>query len=93
MKVSEAGSDRHTIAVRFFSQERTFVRNGGWMKVDREIFNSCAEVAIQDLLMDVAAVVDATEPERVWDATIPGKPNVVCVGNLRPGGRYGQRRE
>jgi hypothetical protein len=42
------------------------------MKIDEEIFNSWSEVAMQDLLMDVAAVVDATEPERVWDATTPG---------------------
>jgi hypothetical protein len=63
------------------------------MKVDEEIFNSWSEVAIQDLLMDVAAVVDATEPDRVWNGTAPSRPYVVCLGNLRPGSRYGQQRE
>ena len=63
------------------------------MKVDEEIFNSWAEVAIQDLLIDVAAAVDATESDRAWDAKVPSGPKVVSLGNLRPGGRYGQRRE
>ena len=48
------------------------------MKVDEEISNSWSEVAIQDLLMDVAAVVDATESDRVQSGTVPSKPNVVC---------------
>ena len=63
------------------------------MKVDEEIFNSWSEVAIQDLLMDVSAVVDATEPERVWNENVPSGPTVVCLGNLRPSSRYGQQRE
>jgi hypothetical protein len=40
----------------------------GWigeaMKVDKEIFDSWSELALQDLLIDVAAVVAATEPNR-----------------------------
>jgi hypothetical protein len=63
------------------------------MKVDGEIFNSWSEVAMQDLLMDVAAVVHATEPDRAWKGNVPSRPNVVCLGNLRPGSRYGQQRE
>jgi hypothetical protein len=63
------------------------------MKVDEGIFNSWSEVAIQDLLMDVAAAVDATESERAWGPKVPNGPNVVSLGNLRPGSRYGQRRE
>ncbi|HXO04398.1 MAG TPA: hypothetical protein VN884_02080 [Candidatus Sulfotelmatobacter sp.] len=63
------------------------------MKVDEGISNSWSEVAIQDLLMDVAAAVDATEPERAWGPNMPSGPNVVSLGNLRPGSRYGQRRE
>jgi hypothetical protein len=63
------------------------------MKVDEEIFNLCSEVAIQDLLMDVAAAVDATESDRAWGPKVPSGPNVVSLGNLRSGGRYGERRE
>lgn len=77
MKASEAGSDRQTIAVRFFSQRENFrVRNGDGMKVDEEISNSWSEVAIQELLMDVAAVVDATETDWVWNGTVSSRPNV-----------------
>ena len=46
------------------------------MKVDEGIFNSWSEVAIQDLLMDVAAVVDATETDWVWNGTVSSRPNV-----------------
>ena len=63
------------------------------MKVDEEILNSWSEVAIQDLLIDVAAVVEATESDRAWGLRVPSGPNVASLGNLRPGGRYGQRRE
>jgi len=63
------------------------------MKVDEEILNSWSEVAIQDLLIDVAAVVEATESDRAWGLRVSSGPNVVSLGNLRPGGRYGQRRE
>jgi hypothetical protein len=63
------------------------------MKVGEEIFDSCSEVAIQDLLMDVAAAVDATESDRGSNRDVPSGPNVVSLGNLRPGSRYGQRRE
>ena len=37
---------------------------GEAMKVDEEIFDSWSELALQDLLIDVAAVVAATEPDR-----------------------------
>jgi hypothetical protein len=63
------------------------------MKIDEEILGSWSEVAIQDLLMDVAAVVDATESGRAWNWKVPSGPNLVSLGNLRPGGRYGQQRE
>jgi hypothetical protein len=63
------------------------------MRVDDEIFNSWSELAMQDLLIDVAAAVDATESDRAWGPKVPSGPNVVSLGNLRPGGRYGQRRE
>jgi hypothetical protein len=63
------------------------------MKVDEEIFIPWAEIAIQDLLIDVAAVVHATESDRAWDSKASSGPKVVSLGNLRPGGRYGQRRE
>ena len=77
MKASEAGSDRQTIAARFvFKGDHFRVRDGDWMKVDEEIFNSWSELAIQDLLMDVAAVVDATETDWVWNGTVSSRPNV-----------------
>jgi hypothetical protein len=63
------------------------------MKVDEEVLNSWSEVAIQDLLMDVAAAVDATESDRASNRNVPSGPNVVSLGNLRPGSRYGQRWE
>ena len=63
------------------------------MKVGEEIFNSWSELAMQDLLSDVAAAVDATESDRAWGPRVPSGPKVVSLGNLRPGGRYGQRRE
>lgn len=37
------------------------------MKVNEEIFASWSEFALQDLLIDVAAVVDATQSDRVWN--------------------------
>jgi hypothetical protein len=63
------------------------------MKVDEEIFNSWSELVMQDLLIDVAAAVGATESDRAWGPRVPSGPQVVSLGNLRPGGRYGQRRE
>ena len=63
------------------------------MKVDEEIFNSWSELAMQDLLIDVAAAVDATESDRGRGPKVRSGPKVVSLGNLRPGGRYGQRRE
>jgi hypothetical protein len=63
------------------------------MRVDEEISNSWSELAIQDLLIDVAAVVDATESDRAWGPGVASGPKVVSLGNLRPGGRYRQRWE
>jgi hypothetical protein len=63
------------------------------MKVDEKIFNSWSELAMQDLLIDVAAAVDATESDRAWGPRIASGPKVISLGNLRPGGRYVQRRE
>jgi len=37
------------------------------MMVNEEIFASRFELALQDLLIDVAAVVDATQSDRVWN--------------------------
>lgn len=63
------------------------------MKVDEEIFNSWSKVVIQDLLMDVAAALDATESDRASNWSVPSRPNVVSLGNLRPGSRYRRQRE
>jgi hypothetical protein len=63
------------------------------MNVGEGIFISWSELAMQDLLIDVAAAVDATESDRVWGPSGPSGPTVVSPGNLRLGGRYGQRRE
>jgi hypothetical protein len=41
------------------------------MKVDKEIFDSWSELALQDLLIDVAAVVAATEPNRARNGNDP----------------------
>ncbi len=41
------------------------------MKVDQEIFQSWSELAVQDLLIDVAAVVAATEPDRTRNGNDP----------------------
>jgi len=48
------------------------------MKVNEEIFASWSELAVQDLLIDVAAVLDATPSDRVWnDGNNPGKSAVL----------------
>jgi hypothetical protein len=41
------------------------------MKVDQEIFQSWCELALQDLLIDVAAVVAATGPDRARNGNDP----------------------
>ena len=41
------------------------------MKVDQEIFQSWSELALQDLLVDVAAVVAATKPDRARNGNDP----------------------
>lgn len=56
------------------------------MKIDEEIFASWSELALQDLLMDAAAVVDATD--RTSNAT-----SSMDLSNLRPSARRVQRRE
>ena len=48
------------------------------MNVDEGVFTSRSELALQDLLMDVAAVVDATGSHGTSD--IPSRPN----RNIRP---------
>src|SRR5271156_2259778 len=48
------------------------------MNVDKGIFASWSELALQDLLIDVAAVVDATRSDRVWnDGNNPRKSAVL----------------
>jgi hypothetical protein len=39
------------------------------MKVDEQIFDSWSELALQDLLIDVAAAIDATECDRTSNGT------------------------
>jgi len=63
------------------------------MKVGEGIFISWSELAMQDLLIDVAAAVDATESDRASGPRVASGPKVVSLGDLRLGGRYGQRRE
>ena len=44
---------------------------GDHMKVDQEIFQSWSELVLQDLLIDVAAVVAATGPDRARNGNDP----------------------
>jgi len=46
------------------------------MKVGEETFDSWSEFALQDLLIDVAAVVDATDSDRVWNGDVLSGLNV-----------------
>lgn len=55
------------------------------MKVAKEIVDSWIELALQDLLIDVAAVVDATEPDRAGYESDPDCTYVAALWNLRPG--------
>jgi hypothetical protein len=56
---------------------------GDQMKVDEEIFQSWSELALQDLLIDVATVVAATEPDRTRNGNDLSGPNVASLGKLR----------
>jgi hypothetical protein len=56
------------------------------MTADKETFDSRSELDLQGLLLDVAAVVAATEPDRIRDGSAPDRISVVSLGNLRPGG-------
>jgi hypothetical protein len=59
---------------------------GDAMKVDKKIFDSLSELDLQDLLIDVAAVVAATEPDRARNGNDAERANLPSLGNLRPGG-------
>jgi hypothetical protein len=64
---------------------------------DRKIADSMAPVrlsayaALQNLPMDVAAIVDATETDRAWNGNVLSGPNVASLRGLRPDGRSGQQ--
>jgi hypothetical protein len=62
-----------------FSNSRKSLGSIGYgMKANEEIFASWSELAVRDLLTDVAAVVDATQSDRVWnDGNNPGKSAVL----------------
>jgi hypothetical protein len=55
------------------------------MKVATEILDSWTESALQDLLIDVAAVVAATETDRDGYRSDPDCTYVAARWNLRPG--------
>ena len=62
----------------FSNSRKSLAFNGYGMKVNEEIFASWSELAVQDLLIDVAAVLDATPSDRVWnDGNNPGKSAVL----------------
>jgi hypothetical protein len=63
------------------------------MKVDEKVFDSWSELALQDLLIDVAAAVDATESDREWNRNVLGGPNVASLRDLCPDGGCSQQRE
>jgi len=52
------------------------------MEVDKEIFDSWSELALQDLLIDVAAVVAATEPDRTRNGNDPERTQCGVSRNL-----------
>jgi hypothetical protein len=58
---------------------------GDVMKVDKGLLDSRTAWALQDLLIDVAAVVDATEPDRAGDGSDPDCTYVAALWNCRPG--------
>jgi hypothetical protein len=55
------------------------------MKVDMEIFDSWSESALQDLLIDVAAVAVATEPGRARNGNNPARTQCGVSRNTPPG--------
>jgi len=55
------------------------------MKVDMEISDSWSELAFQDLLIDVAAVVAATELDQATNGIDAERPYMASLGNLRTG--------
>jgi len=55
---------------------------GEAMEVDKEIFDSWSELALQDLLIDVAAVVAATEPDRTRNGNDPERTQCGVSRNL-----------
>jgi hypothetical protein len=67
---------------------------GEVMKVDKGFLDLRTEWAMQDLLIDVAAVVAATAADRARNASDPPRVRVLApLGNLRPLGTRGERRE
>ena len=54
------------------------------MKVDQEIFQSWSELALQDLLIDVAAVVAATEPDRTRNGNDPERTQCGVFRKVAP---------
>jgi hypothetical protein len=62
------------------------------MKVDEKAFESWPE-ALQDLLIDVAAAVDATESDRQLNRNVLGGASVASLRDLCSGGGRSQQRE
>jgi hypothetical protein len=54
------------------------------MRVDKGILDSRTEWALQDLLIDVAAVVAATEPDRARNAIDPARTESGASGKTSP---------
>ena len=52
------------------------------MEVNEQIFASWSELVLQDLRIDVAAIVDATQSDRDWNNG--NVRNALSLGNLRP---------
>ena len=48
-----------------------------------------ATAALQNLPMDVAVVIDATDTYRAWNGNVLSGPNVAPLRGLRPDGRSG----
>ena len=63
------------------------------MKVAKEILDSRTEWTLQELLIDVAAVVIATEPGRARNANDPEWTECGVSRKSRSRGRRGQQRE
>ena len=55
------------------------------MKVAKEILNSQSELVLQEVRIDAAAVLAATEPDRAGDGSNPDCTDVADLWNLRPG--------